>query len=423
MPLPLHFAATVARARWALLGLFWMNGVTFSSWLARLPAVRDALELTESQIGAVLLFGALGALLTVPFAGALMVRIGAVWSLRVGAAVFALAYVLKGVATQFGSTPVLALALLLTGVGFAIGNVPLNVEASRVERAMGRTVLPHFHAAFSIGAVTGAVLGAGLSGLGVPVVWHLIGVGLASLAWRLKAVLNLLPSEPAAARPIADSTARTGDRGARAAFGAWLEPRTLLIASIAFAASLSEGSANDWLSLAVVDSFGSAESVGALMFGSFVAAMTAVRLLGVRLVDSFGRVRVLRVSGVTALCGLLLFVTAPALPVAALGTVAWGAGSALAMPIAISSVSDDPLRAPGRVSVVASFQSTASLVAPPLLGLLAHDIGVRTALGVIAIALVGSVVVAGVVRERRSDDAREAGLTRARGNAELTAAR
>lgn len=173
-------------------------------------------------------------------------------------------------------------------------------------------------------------------------------------------------------------------------------------------AALSEGSANDWLALAVVDGFEQTEAIGAAMFGVFVGAMTMVRLLGTALIDRYGRVVVLRASGVVSLLGLVLFGFAPTLPLAAVGIMAWGFGAALTVPIGIAAASDDPLQAAARVSVVSSFSSTASLAAPPLLGLAAEAMGARHALLLITVSMVTSVLLARVVR--RQEEPRPATL-------------
>ncbi|HEY5514759.1 MAG TPA: MFS transporter, partial [Pengzhenrongella sp.] len=66
----------LVRARWLLMCLFALQGLTVASWLARLPAVRDALGLSPSELGVVLLVGAVGALVTVTAAGVVVARFG-----------------------------------------------------------------------------------------------------------------------------------------------------------------------------------------------------------------------------------------------------------------------------------------------------------------------------------------------------------
>ena len=57
--------------------------------------------------------------------------------------------------------------LIVTGFGMATWDVAQNVEAADVEQRLGRTLMPRFHAGFSIGTVAGALAGAGCARLGV----------------------------------------------------------------------------------------------------------------------------------------------------------------------------------------------------------------------------------------------------------------
>jgi len=409
-----HAPPAVVRARLLLLGLFALTGVAFASWLARIPTVRDLLDLTTADLGLLLLVGSVGSLLTVTAAGMLLQRLGSRRVLLVSTVVIAVAFVLLGVGPTVGSRPLLALGIFLNGVAVALGNVAMNVESGRIERALGRTVIPQFHAAFSVGAVVGSGAGALASATGVPIAVQLPVTAAVVVVWRLASlrgvVLGATPVEAgerdasrASAAAVDPSRAPRGIRRAGAALGAWREPRTLLVGVVVLAAAFSEGAANNWLSLAVVDGFGRSESVGGAALGLFVASMTVLRLLGTRLLDRFGRVAVLRASGASSVVGLLVFGFAPTLELAGAGIVLWGAGAALAVPIGIAAASDDPVRAAGRVSVVSAFASMASLVAPPVLGLAAESVGARHALVLIVAAMITSVVVAPAVATARAE--------------------
>ncbi|SDD70238.1 Fucose permease [Sanguibacter gelidistatuariae] len=405
-----------------LLSLFLLLGINTSSWLARLPTVREMLDLSTADLGMVLLAGAFGSLAAVTLAGSIVARFGGRRVLVVAAIGSFFALALEGIGPTVGSTAILAFGLVLNGMSIALMNVPQNVETAAVERRMGRAVLPQFHAAFSIGAVLGSLIGAACSMLGVPVLAQFLTITTITLVWRLIAIPHVvldthLPDdvrwdradtarsarvrkaeiragvvvpEPGTSGPRAAMGARRASLGS--ALGAWREPRTLFIGVVIMAASLSEGSANNWLPIAVVDGFAETEAIGAFVFGAFVTAMTIVRMFGTRLIDSYGRVVTLRLSGAVAIVGLLLFGFAPNLLVAGAGVVLWGMGAALAVPLGIAAASDDPLKAAARVSVVSAFASMSSLAAPPLLGLAAEAIGARHALTLIVVALVASVL-------------------------------
>ena len=124
--------------------------------------------------------------------------------------------------------------------------------------------------------------------------------------------------------PRCSTRTERAEKGARGALAAWLEPRTLLIGLVVLAAALTEGSANDWVSLAVVDGFDVQDAVGALAFAVFVTAMTAMRWFGTTLLDRYGRVAVLRLCAGLSLVGLLIFALAGPLWLALVGIVRVG---------------------------------------------------------------------------------------------------
>jgi predicted MFS family arabinose efflux permease len=264
-------------------------------------------------------------------------------------------------------------------------DVAMNLSGAANERAIGRTLMPLYHAAFSLGTVAGAAVGSLLELLQVPLGLHFSVVGLGSIAVTVVLVKSLQPvEEPAHAdeRP----------QGWRDRLAVWRSPRVLLIGLIVLGMAFAEGSANDWLSLAMVDGHGVDNAAGAAIFGIFVAAMTVGRVAGVRLLDRFGRVPVLRVSAGLAVVGLLLVIVGPSVPVAIVGVVLWGLGAALGFPVGMSAAADDPRTATASVAAVATIGYVAFLIGPPLIGLLGEHFGLLRAL-LIVLALI---VVAGL---------------------------
>jgi len=182
---------------------------------------------------------------------------------------------------------------------------------------------------------------------------------------------------------------------------AWLEPRTLAIGFMVLAFTLAEGSANDWLALAMIDGYGARHWVGVVGFALFVASMTTGRLLGPIALDRFGRVTSMLASAAAATVGVLLVVWAGVAALAAAGIILWGFGSALGFPVGMSAAGDDPARAARRVSVVSTIGYGAFLAGPPLLGFVGNQVGTLDSLLVIAIAMVpASILVLSIRRPR-----------------------
>jgi predicted MFS family arabinose efflux permease len=363
------------RAKRAVAVVFVLNGVAFASWISRVPSIRDMLELTAGRVGLLLLCLSAGTLLALPLSGGVVNRIGAARTVTASALVAAIG--LLGMAAGLGVTalPLVGAGMFAYGIGTSAWDVAMNVEAADVERRLGRTVMPRFHAGFSIGTIAGALLGAGCARL---------GIGLpAQIVITVVAVIALAPVStrwftPAAPRDEHAPRARV--------LQAWREPRTLAIGFLVLAFALAEGIANDWVALALVDGYGASESVAATGFAVFVTAMTLGRLLGGAAVERFGRVVVLRLTGVLVLGGVAVVVLSPSLTGGLLGAALWGAGASLGFPLGMSAAADDEHRAAVRVSVVSSIGYTAFLAGPPVVGLLADHVGVRDAVLVAAFA-------------------------------------
>jgi len=367
--------------------VFALVGVVFATWASRLPATRDALGITPGQMGLLLLVGSAGSIVALPLTGSVVHRFGTAPTTRAGILLTTVGLVCAAAAVTAGSTTLAAAALFLTMVGIGGWDVAMNLQGTVVERHVDRAIMPRFHAGFSLGAVAGAAIGALAAAAAVSLAWHLVTVVTVCAAAALALTRAYLPD--------GELTTTDGHDPAlpgagRRALTAWTEPRTLLIGLMVLAAALTEGSANDWLALAVVDDFDSSQAAGAITFGIFVAAMTIMRFAGTRLLDRYGRVPILRLCAGLALAGLALFGLAPSLPLALVAVVLWGFGAALGFPVGISAASDDPAHSAARVSVVSSIGYVAFLAGPPVLGLLADHVGYRNALLTIAIPLVAS---------------------------------
>ncbi|WP_396157188.1 MFS transporter [Arthrobacter sp.] len=380
------------RALLAVFAIFGLNGMIFASWAARIPAAAQALGIGSAGVGLLLLFSAVGSVTSLPLAGALAQRVGTANAVRVGGLLASSAALVIAAGLAWSSIPLTAGGLLIFGAGIGLWDVAMNLEGTEVEHGLKRTVMPKFHAAFSGGAFIGAMIGAVLSAVGVSLPLHLIGIVAVAVVLVILVPRAFLPDSPALEH---------GEAVARpSSFGAWKEGRTLLIGVVVLGAALTEGAANDWVAKATVDGLQASETAGAVMFGIFVAAMTATRWFGARLIDSLGRVRALRLCMGASLVGLVLFVVAPTLWLAAVGVILWGIGAALGFPMGMSAAGDDPVHAAGRVSVVSTLGYTAFFVGPPVLGFLGELWGVRNALLVVGAAILLSIVFAPVAAER-----------------------
>jgi len=147
----------VRRARAAVAAVFFLNGLLFGSWAARIPAIRDRLDLSHGELGIALAFLPVGSIIAMPVAGALAARFGSRRATRLALVVMCAATAVVALAP---SLPALAALALARGVGMGSLDVVMNLHGVTVERRYGRPILAGFHAAFSLGGLAGAGLGA-----------------------------------------------------------------------------------------------------------------------------------------------------------------------------------------------------------------------------------------------------------------------
>ncbi|WP_371818135.1 sugar MFS transporter [Pseudarthrobacter sp. C4D7] len=414
-------AAQVTAWRNAVVVAYGASGLAFASWVSRLPAIRDALDLTPGNIGVILLCMTLGSFASVSASGLIVLRLGSKRTIRTGSIMVGAGLLTAGFGTTVLASPVAtAIGLAIIGLGTGSWNTASNVEGAAVERAVGRHIMPRLHGAFSLGTVAGAGLGAGAAAIGMPVLWHLaaagtvVAVSVATAASWFRADVTPVASgersytpdtfEDPSTGPIPVIAAGTSPGDApldnkRKITQAWRDRRTLLLGVLVLGLALAEGAAGDWVALALADGHGQSDAAGAAGYGLFVTFMTIGRFAGTVLLDRFGRVPVMRWCAALAVLGLGVFVFAPVPWLAYVGLAVWGMGASLGFPVGMSAAADDPAKAAARVSVVSTIGYGAFLCGPPLLGLLAEHVGILHSLLAVMVMLAVSFVLSPVARK------------------------
>jgi MFS family permease len=365
----------VRRARGAVTAIFFLNGLLFGSWAARIPAIRDRLSLSDGELGLALAFLPVGAIIAMPLAGALAARAGSRRATRVA---FALACTAIGVVAFAPSLVAFAALAFVVGVGMGSCDVSMNVHGVTVERRYGRPILSGFHAAFSLGGLAGAALGALAAGAGVDVRLHLAAAaavcGTIGLVWSRR----FLPGS-------ADASAKQDPVFVR-------PPRRLwALGALAFACLVIEGGAADWSGVYIKDELGTGPGVAALGFTAFSVTMTLGRLFGDRLVTRFGSARLVRTGALVAAVGFGTALAVSAPPAALVGFACLGAGMSSVIPIVFRAAGRTPGIASGvALSAVTSVGYLGFVAGPPAIGGIAELVGLPTALGVL-VALAAAV--------------------------------
>ncbi len=386
--------ATLRRARVAVLAYFVVLGLADGVWLARIPAVKQHLGLSDGLLGVALLAAPAGLVLVAALADRVIDRFGSATPTVAGGVAVSLLPVALGLA---GNLAALMSALLAYGLAGGLMDVAMNSQAVRVERAYRRPLITSFHACFSLGGLAGALLGGvfAWAGVGPAPTFAAVGVPLAALA--LLASRGLLRGREERGQVSGEVAAAGGDDGPLAAQqpdpgaprpdpaargrGASLQIATLGL--LALCCLLSEGAAGSWSAVYLRDNLGTSAGFAAMGYAAFSVAMAAGRLQGDRLAARFGSARLVSASGLVAAAGLGggLLSASPAAGLA--GFAVFGAGLSSTFPQLLSAAGNvETSRAGTGIARVAGTGYLGLLGGPVLIGGGASLAGLRLALGI-----------------------------------------
>ncbi|WP_181274197.1 MFS transporter [Brevibacterium oceani] len=416
-----HRSRRTAESRWsaassplgarrlALLALFFLPGITISSWVTRTPSIRDALGASTAEMGLVLFGLSIGSMIGILGSGPLVSRWGARPVILSGTIGIIASMPIVGLGAAAAQPFVVAAGLVVFGLGMGTGEVAMNVEGAELEKHLDRPFLPLLHGFFSLGTVIGGMLGILATAAEFSVLVHLLAVGIFGAIVLIPAMRHVpagtgrVPRErqtiPAEAAVQSPSTP------------VWRDSRLIAIGVIVLGMALAEGTANDWLPLVMVDGHGFAAALGSSIYAIFAAAMTLGRFIGGPIVARFGRPAVLAISAAFGLVGIGLVSLVDSQIVAAIAVLLWGLGTSLGFPVALSEAGDSGPNPAARVATVSTIGYLAFLVGPPSLGFVGEHWGLRMALLIPMAVIIPVLIIAPLLRRagRGGRDHRQGG--------------
>jgi MFS family permease len=387
--------------RVALCAVFAVHGFIFASWAVRVPAIKQQTGASSAALGLALLGLSAGAVTTMLIAGALCRRFGSPRVTVISSALLSVTLVLPALAR---SVITLGLLLLVFGAAYGCLNVAMNSVAVDLVAALGRPVMPGFHAAWSFGGLAGA----GIGGLLAPHLSPAKDLLLTALAGLLVAAVAghtlLTRTLPMPADDRAPSGGRPApqDRQASAWRQALRTGRAVgLFGLIALCAAYDEGAIGDWGALHLRQDLGAGAGLAAAGYAAFALAEAIGRLSGTTLLERLGRTRVLVLGGLTASAGMLVASLAPDMWLALAGFAATGLGLANLFPATIARAG--LLAGSGGVALASTLGYSGFLLGPPAIGFLAGEFGLRAGLTTLSFLALAAAVIAYLSADVRPD--------------------
>lgn len=355
--------------------VFFLHALASGGLYARVPAIQKLLGVDEATLGLVFLGFPVGAILIFLFGSRLIEVLGTRRIMVVCLPILPVATALLG---AMPNAQVLFAYFIAYGALYSLPNMAMNIEADRVEAALGRRVMNSCHGLWSVGYLLATLIGTLAESVQFSPLLHM---GLLAVPLVPAVLWITLGIEPAPARPHTQTATQ------RLALPT---VAILLLVTFTLGPSLLEGALRNWSVIYMRDSFAAPSWVDTLTLPVFLAAHAIGRLNADRLVMRFGVVPVARWLTAVALLGCAAVVLAPNLWVALAGFLLVGVGVCTSYPLTTSAAAQIGDRPSSQNVASLTFATQVILLgAPAVLGWVATNWGIRNTFTVLlpAIAL------------------------------------
>lgn len=302
--------------------------------------------------------------------GYLVTKFGSRITLLISATMYAVALVLISFADGFGS---IFFVLIFFGAAANMVNIALNTQASTLELLYDRHIMSSFHGLWSLGGLSGGIIGAVFASSGYSILTHFTVVAVVCVLIVIVGSRNLIPNE-----------AKHEDAAGRER-RPFFKPDTaiILLGLICFAGMFCEGTMFDWSSVYFASVVKPDESLVRLGYIAGMGTMTIGRFIADRYVSRYQASAVLKCCGLLIVSGLLLLSVFPNLVMSTLGFMLVGLGISSIVPICYSAAGRlKSVPASIAITIVSSISFLGFMIGPPLIGLLSEATTLRMAMGI-----------------------------------------
>ncbi|MFD7337990.1 MFS transporter [Streptomyces violascens] len=368
------------RSQVAIAALFCCLGFQYATWVSRIPALKTRLDLSEAELGLLLMVCGAGAAVSFPLVASLTKRLG---SRRLSVlSALALAVVLMALSVT-PNYPVTLLIVFFDGVAVGCLNVAMNAQAAALEVRYQRTTMARMHATFSAGSLFAALLASGVTSFSPALPAH-FGTATALVAVVVLAARPGLLTEDQKAADPSDPSDSSESSGKQGRLGLTLPTRVTIWMGLAMAfGTVTEGAMNDWSALYLKDSAGAAAELAPLGIAVVSVMMVLARLFADGWRTKWGDERIVRVGSALAGAGLAVALLAGGVVPALLGFACVGLGIAAVTPcvyVAAARQGSDAL------ALVAAMGTTGLLAGPAVIGFIANGTSLVWGMGAVAVS-------------------------------------
>ena len=347
---------------------FFIYSFCLGVFFPRIGDLQNQMGIGETTLGLTLLGPAIGVQISLLFADKIFSLLGFRLVMCLGVPILGLALVCSSLTFK----PFIFFISLMLG-GFAIGilEVAVNLEADRIEYKISKKIMNRSHSFWSLGFFCSGLTGALFSQMKVS---PFVNFSLSLFLGTFLTILFCSKYIPADERP--NSSVNNS---------LFVKPTKTVLALVVLTLSpmLLESASIDWSVIYMRDIFFTPPFINGLAIVMVALTQFSVRYYADQYVEIYGSEKVSKISVVAMLIGVVsvCFSNSPYLSL--VGFVFIGGGSAVIFPLAMSAAAQKTDR-PAAINVasLAQISFLVFLLAPPILGFIAENFGIRISFGI-----------------------------------------
>ena len=347
---------------------FFLSGVCFSTWASRIPTIKANFNLSDAELGTVLLAMPISSLIGLPFSSWLVSRYDSRVPTIYSYTSLSIALFLIGIAP---TTFTLVLAVSLFSFSLRITNISINTQSIAIQRLFDKKITGSMHGLWSTGGIAGVGISTAFVAMDIAMPYHMAVI----------AVLIVIAAWFAYPRLIKGDRATTGNKFVLGK----PDPYIVYLGVMIFCALVCEGGMFDWSGVFFREVV--KEEIFTVGYLIFMICMATSRFTSDWLMERIGLPRTFILSAVLTVLGITTAVVFPTFWFSVIGFCLVGLGTAAIIPMVFLLAGQSKKYAPGMaISIISTYGTTGMLIAPPIIGYLAQAFGLRYAFIAFAVA-------------------------------------
>lgn len=347
--------------------MFFLAGLTFASWASRIAAIQQKLNLSDTALGGILFTLPVGLMVSLPFSGWIITRIGSRKLLLIALPLYAVTLAGLGLAQN---TIQLIATLFYFGFFSNAMNIAVNTQAVATEKLYDKPIMASFHGLWSLAGSAGAAIGTLMIGEHIDPSVHfsiilvVVLIGTAACYRYLQEDAGSVQSGPVFVIP---------------------DNSLIKLGAVAFCSMICEGAMFDWSVIYFKKVIHAENAWVAAGYTAFMSTMAGGRFVADWFAGRFGLKRTLQLSGSLTAIGLITAVVFPLMLPAIIGFMLVGAGVSSVVPLVYSAAGKSGTMSPGvAIAAVSTIGFVGFLVGPPVIGFVAGAFSLRASFMLIA---------------------------------------